>query len=1122
MDSDEEPHDLPSQQLRASSDSSTQFCPYPAHLQFIGSGNTVPRPPRFSSDLGTSPETPIHAARLTTPYQPLGNLHLTPGSGSFTYGTLAVASPLSTIPYNSARLVQTIPTITAPPPRISPWEDAEDRFASGIFNDIRVPADMSLRHAHLWYRHVQVEDRILVVLRAMQRAGFNSIGAFLKVYFEDEPRVHQTVIQSVGAFLQQQNRDISERPINIIRMIYDHRQSQIHVNNRPQPMDMFFLPKYAVPPSRQLEAPITYSADDLRLISTRNHMKAWAVSEVLAMVDHEADDLLDRRHGLMLPRKEHLTWRHLLDFDLKSVQEVIAFNAPVLYSTLATMSIGQSARKRLHQVDGRANENLANVDVNEDSASTPAPQSHSAAQRDRADRSPWLAVTVLILAGLFCRNQRANIFATIIGIVLFSCNAHRDIYKLLGQTGLSIGYSTVLAKLEDLADDAKAKISQLGDAVEAGSQHCLMVFDNVNKARQAWRQVLGNENKLRSGTAAVLVTMVDVPHGALDMAPVRQAIESRKHSDLCVSELLSDIDWEHVRSVAIGTVLRVWAKHIPSLSKFRPQIEALFSGPLCVHALPLRKTSYQTLRTMDLNEAKTTGTADVLRNIMNQLRITAAWLCMQLLLVCGDQLSIDRVRKAKRYLAKTANPAVGLQWALPVIQLFHMKWALLKCIFKLHWWRGDISSGTFGLQHDASLLGRDKFNPDRCDFYDGHHIVEDIFEALCLDVLRILCSETRSGCRQYPPTMHIIPLLNSYFAKDGVLEKITFDELSQLAKKTYERYLTTAAYEDAIGLTERSNSMGDDEVVDIEIPVVEPPNTRVEHTGRISTGRRTRRGAQPTIPGNDAQFRGDRCLANTVLFMRLSFWYLEISSGIAEGDIGRVLEILKILRFSFWGAGATNYGNELLELACNFLREYPPDLITTLKNNWLVNTAGLPGHWHELDLLMEHLVYLIKRLYNSKNHGFDSKFLAEKISLNIAGFRQVRSNIRSWFGLKKNSGRHAAVSAEDDINKLGAHYRKESVLTFQAGREQAYSVPDEFAAGIEKLLGGGLDTFLQRTMLDIEVSGEDNKDSEVDELELEEQSYTAEGLYEPPSVLSVHEGKMFLEPFVGAACGSAD
>ena len=36
------------------------------------------------------------------------------------------------------------------------------------------------------------------------------------------------------------------------------------------------------------------------------------------------------------------------------------------------------------------------------------------------------------------------------------------------------------------------------------------------------------------------------------------------------------------------------------------------------------------------------------------------------------------------------------------------------------------------------------------------------------------------------------------------------------------------------------------------------------------------------------------------------------------------------------------------------MREFPEPLREAVLNNYLVNPSGLPGHWHELDLLQEH------------------------------------------------------------------------------------------------------------------------------------------------------------------------
>ena len=52
----------------------------------------------------------------------------------------------------------------------------------------------------------------------------------------------------------------------------------------------------------------------------------------------------------------------------------------------------------------------------------------------------------------FARYRGANMFATYIGVLLFTCNAHRDIFRLGSCIGLSTAYSTTLNRLETLAE----------------------------------------------------------------------------------------------------------------------------------------------------------------------------------------------------------------------------------------------------------------------------------------------------------------------------------------------------------------------------------------------------------------------------------------------------------------------------------------------------------------------------------------------------------------------------------------------------------------------------------------------------------------------------------------------
>lgn len=154
------------------------------------------------------------------------------------------------------------------------------------------------------------------------------------------------------------------------------------------------------------------------------------------------------------------------------------------------------------------------------------------------------------------------------------------------------------------------------------------------------------------------------------------------------------------------------------------------------HPIPLHRSEVYPLRTSGIDESTTAGNSDVLRDITHsQLGMHDDDFKDLLMPVAGDQLTVDRVRKLKTYTSKDISPYSRHSWALPVIQLWHMKWAFLKAIFKAHW-TPSTGKRLFGLHHDCDSLGRTKLNPTKCDFYPHHHAVVESFEISCLGILR--------------------------------------------------------------------------------------------------------------------------------------------------------------------------------------------------------------------------------------------------------------------------------------------------------------------------------------------------------------------------------------------------
>jgi hypothetical protein len=115
--------------------------------------------------------------------------------------------------------------------------------------------------------------------------------------------------------------------------------------------------------------------------------------------------------------------------------------------------------------------------------------------------------------------------------------------------------------------------------------------------------------------------------------------------------------------------------------------------------------------------------------------------------------------------------------------------------------------------------------------------------------------------------------LESYFEDNS----ISFDKLLSISNALYDRYMTTGACETA-------RAGGD-------------------HAGTtfVSGAAWTMTAAgNQTKKGHEKQFSGDDTLANSILRMRDSMMHYEFQSAIADGDIGRAMNIMSV-RLAIFG-----------------------------------------------------------------------------------------------------------------------------------------------------------------------------------------------------------------------------
>ncbi|KAG9086684.1 hypothetical protein FS749_003452 [Ceratobasidium sp. UAMH 11750] len=876
------------------------------------------------------------------------------------------------------------------------------------------------------------------ILAYMAESNRYNLGDFLAHIFAPQPGLDPSALNSISYWLKGQSR-AGTRPAEIVDAIYRHKDSiqrdEKHQVLRPSFSDLTppIHPPWFINTQPQDVSLLPVSPDgalSTNRVNSREGLDELMVRGTLQLVEREAQLLADKDVGLM--RSAGMTWDDIECLSRDNQEPAIRQQAPVIWAILSTIVLCQAGSSSA----------APEVSVR---GTRPGPRFR--------DTVPAIMIVIFMLISL--RNPLVNCFQAIMAVFMFACNAHKLLYQVTNRIGLSTSHSTLHGLLGRLGQSAIAELRNMArrawesacDPTRQPQQYFLLVFDNVNKFQLARNQTVATKNHMKNGTAATAIAVEDAEPGAFDPKPYWERIQAQARESLTVGQLLDDIDPNHLAAVGTGMVMRTLLAYIPALAaRFRSELEERFKSleGYAKHRLRLRKSTTMPMATSAIDEATAAGVSDILHDLVStQMGMQPSWFERLLIMICGDQLTVDRLRKVIRYRATEDSTYESRSWALPIIQIWHMKLAYLHSIFKVHWFP-KISSGLLGLRQAVDALGR-MINPDRGDFYPCHDAVKVVFEGMVLTAAYVDLRE-KAGLDS-GPTDHMLGELGKLFAPDGLYHDCSLDQLEQCAARIYAQYMTTDAYRRTLG------AEPDDESSSADLEA-------------MALGELECYEAQPDYTPNPVHLptSADQLLGNFTRFMRDTFWYLELASAVPEGDMGRVFEVIKLLRFSFWGSGASNYGNELLELAASFLCEYPDPLQRAILNNYLVNPSGLPGRWQECDFFQEHSNNAIKNVFNSKNSEWDSRFLRDAVSVNIGGLARLHDTMLEFLGLGKAGRGRARPDLTADINVLASCYLREQVFRLSPGRQQECTAPDMFEDGLNKLEQGTLKQFLERTL----------------------------------------------------------
>ena len=165
---------------------------------------------------------------------------------------------------------------------------------------------------------------------------------------------------------------------------------------------------------------------------------------------------------------------------------------------------------------------------------------------------------------------------------------------------------------------------------------------------------------------------------------------------LTFKKLKTDLDPDHLKSSMVSNILRILIKYVPELVRFMPDVNNIQYKKYSKYCIKPEKMEYHPLECSSYNEAYTQGNHNVILDVfVHQLGVGHKELEGRQFPVSGDHSTVVHICTLLSQTSTCHTWFTSHKWVLPVIELWHMKWAFFKGIYKAHWAsrtdKGDIS-----------------------------------------------------------------------------------------------------------------------------------------------------------------------------------------------------------------------------------------------------------------------------------------------------------------------------------------------------------------------------------------------------------------------------------------------
>ncbi|KAH9924136.1 hypothetical protein B0H21DRAFT_826787 [Amylocystis lapponica] len=262
---------------------------------------------------------------------------------------------------------------------------------------------------------------------------------------------------------------------------------------------------------------------------------------------------------------------------------------------------------------------------------------------------------------------------------------------------------------------------------------------------------------------------------------------------------------------------------------------------------------------------------------------------------------------------------------------------------------------------------------------------------------------------------------------------------------------------------------GSGPVPDAAVPLTNPfdggsPAASSMNTSRGLKAKRAKSGKQGQV--QTEPFKGDRVLSQSITFIRDGIISREFTYAMAEGNVGRVYEAMKIMLFTFAGSSHTKYTAYLLETICNLELESSPELRNAILDSLLVNLSGKPGHFAAGDLIQEYFNHLLQAIVERKGTEYSTHFVRDVVSRNLHHMARLQDDLKEGVGLTARSGRHHDPHQRSELRKLTDKYKTNEVHLRRPGRQVGADARDvdDYRRGFKSLSEGKLQKWVKESV----------------------------------------------------------